>query len=64
MNIQDALKDQVIIQEARAFICDCSWADMDEEEAAELPDAVILKGIERYYEGGLSAFVAECCEGL
>lgn len=47
------------LKEARGWIMDCVWADMDEDQAAELTGEQIVKGIERHYEGGWAAFLVD-----
>lgn len=46
------------LKEARDWILDCVWADLNESDVAELTGEQIVKGIQRHYEGGWSAFVA------
>lgn len=48
------------LKEARGWILDCVWADLDENDVAELTGEQIVKGIQRHYEGGWSAFVVAC----
>lgn len=45
------------IAEARAWIADCMWADLEPEDIAELSDAVVISGVARFFDGGLAAFV-------
>jgi hypothetical protein len=51
---------QALAAEARDWIADCEWADIDEIDAEDLSDAQALSGIARKYEGGLDAFIANC----
>jgi hypothetical protein len=51
---------QALAAEARSWIADYEWADIDEIDAEDLSDAQALSGIARKYEGGLDAFIANC----
>jgi hypothetical protein len=51
---------QELAAEARGWIADCEWADIDEIDAEDLGDAQALSGIDRKYEGGLDAFITIC----
>ena len=44
-----------LISEARGWVADCQWQD----ETDHLTDAQIKRGIERHYDGGWRAFVAD-----
>ncbi len=46
-----------MIQEARDWLADCVWADMDPEDFAELSDTAVIRGVDRHYEGGWAAFL-------
>ena len=46
-----------IATEALAWLTDCMWADMDPEDFDDLTPSQIMRGVERHYEGGWSAFV-------
>jgi hypothetical protein len=45
------------ITEARAWIADCYWSDLD--DASELSDAEVVQGVENHYEGGWTQFLAD-----
>lgn len=45
------------LREARDWILDNSWADLDDDAIAELTGEQIVKGVQRHYEGGWSAFL-------
>jgi hypothetical protein len=47
------------ITEARAWLMDCQWADMESEHVATLSDAMILWAVARHYEGGIEQFKAD-----
>jgi len=47
--------------EARGWIGDCQWADLEDGDVEDLTDAQALSGIARKYQGGLKAFTASCC---
>jgi len=44
------------IQAMRDWLADCVWQDAD--TIAELPNAAILRAVERHYDGGLAGFRA------
>lgn len=46
--------------QARDWLADCSWEDMEPEEFATLPEATIVRGIQRYFGGGIIAFKLSC----
>lgn len=45
-----------LLDEARAWISDCSWPDLDPEEVDDMTDEQIRRGVERHYDGGWDAF--------
>ena len=46
-----------LISEARGWVADCEWGD--EFEVNELTAEQIKRGINRHYDGGWRAFVAD-----
>lgn len=48
-----------VITEARDWIADCSWNDLDPEEIEELTDEEVLKGVKKHYSGGLEGFLRD-----
>lgn len=51
-----------LLTEMRGWVSDCVWADMDEEEIAELSRDQLLRGVEKHYVGGVRQFVIDCGE--
>lgn len=51
------------IAEARDFINLCEFGDMERDINGnyDLTDIEVLAGVNRHYEGGLSAFINELC---
>lgn len=47
------------IEAMRWWIGDCAWGDMDEESIAALTEGQILRGIARWYDGGIAGFMAD-----
>jgi hypothetical protein len=47
------------LSEARRWIADCAWADLGPDAIDEITDAEVLAGVERHYDGGWSAFLAD-----
>lgn len=50
---------ETVIEAARGWIQECSWADLDTEAIARLPPAQVLAGVQAHYCGGLSAFLRD-----
>jgi hypothetical protein len=48
-----------LADEARAWLAEIEWADLDREEALQLPDEHAIAAVERHYDGGLTAFIAD-----
>lgn len=48
-----------IVEDARVWLSDCVWADMDEEDFATLSPSAILAGVEMFYSGGLAQFLSD-----
>lgn len=48
------------IAEARVWVRDCLWTDLDAEDVEDLAPMTIVRGVERFYAGGWDAFLAEC----
>lgn len=51
----DGLTEAELV-EARAWIAECAWPDLDESEIADLTPKQIERGIARHYAGGIEAF--------
>jgi len=47
------------LREARAWILDCVWGDLDESDVADLSGEQIVRGVQRHYEGGWAQFLAD-----
>jgi len=48
-----------LADEARAWLAEVEWPDLDREEALQLPDEHAIAAIARHYDGGLAAFIAD-----
>ena len=48
-----------LITEARGWLSDCSWDDMEPDEIDELSTATVQRAIARHYSGGIGQFVAD-----
>ena len=46
-----------ILAAMRAWIEDCTWTDLD--DASELTDAEVLRGVQRNYVGDVAAFIRD-----
>ena len=47
------------LEQARVWIGECVWGDLDPEDIASLSDAQIHAGINRHYVGGWAQFVKD-----
>lgn len=45
------------IADAREWISDCEWGNLDPEDIAELSDIDIVRGVAKYYSGGWEEFL-------
>lgn len=45
------------VQSARDWLADCEWSDLEEGEIDDLAPLVIVRGVQRHYEGGWAQFV-------
>jgi len=45
------------IKEAKEWLSDCIFADVEPEEIAEMSDDVIVRAVARHYDGGIESFV-------
>lgn len=57
MQIERITLNAAELAEARSWIGDCEWRDLEPEDVAELTDAEIMRGVARHYDGGLAAFI-------
>jgi hypothetical protein len=48
------------LAEAREWIADCVWADLDQEDIDALTDDQVTRGVRRHYSGGVAQFVSDC----
>ena len=49
-----------LIKAMREWVKDCQWGEQYEDsDVDELPDIVILRGVEKYYDGGIRQFMAD-----
>lgn len=46
-----------LIGEARGWISDCVWANLEPDDVDDLTDEEIRRGVQRHYDGGWDAFV-------
>jgi len=49
-----------LLAEARDWIADCAWRNLEPEDVAGLSDAQVRAGVERHYEGGWEQFALDC----
>lgn len=47
------------LKEARNWVADCVWGDLDADDVAALPERAIIAGVNHHYEGGWRQFVAD-----
>lgn len=48
-----------LVTEARGWLSDCSWDDMDPDEIDELSSTQVQRAIAQHYDGGIGQFVAD-----
>jgi hypothetical protein len=48
-----------IIRAAREWVKDCEWGDLEPEDVDRLTRRLLVRGVERHYEGGWLQFVAD-----
>jgi hypothetical protein len=46
-----------VVAEMRAWLCDCTWAEVDTADIALMPDTQIVAAVERHWDGGLADFL-------
>lgn len=46
------------LNEARDWLKDCAWQDMEEDDFDGLSAEAVTRGVHRHYDGGLVAFLA------
>lgn len=59
MKVFTAAEFEAQLAEARDWIADCGWRDLEPEEVAELSPEQIMGGVNRHYVGGWASFVTE-----
>lgn len=47
-----------VITEMREWIADCQWANLLPDDVPDLTDQEVVRGVARYYNGGVDAFLA------
>lgn len=52
--------DEDTLTAMREWVSECVWADMDEEEIAELTATQLMRGVEKHYAGGVAQFRIDC----
>jgi hypothetical protein len=48
-----------LVAEARDWLSDCYWSDMEADEIAELSSITVQRAIAQHYSGGIGQFVAD-----
>jgi len=46
-----------VLDAMRGWIADCSWRDLEPEDAFELTPDEVMRAVKRHYEGGVSQFI-------
>ena len=54
-----ALTASRLVEDAREWVRDCSWADLDDEDIDQLGTIALVRGVELHYDGGWAAFVLD-----
>ena len=45
------------VAEAKEWIADCEWGDLDPDDALELTYAQIIRGLQRHFDGGIHGYL-------
>jgi len=45
------------LNDARQWLIYCSWSNVDSEDIEILPSLTIIAAVDRYFEGGIKAFL-------
>ena len=49
-----------LLDAMREWLADCAWADIDDPaEFDGMPDWQVIRGVARWFDGGLTGFVRE-----
>lgn len=43
----------------REWLAECTWADLETDDIAELSDADVIAGVRRHYVGGVEQFLRD-----
>lgn len=58
LRVRDDMATQLQLAEARDWVLDCDFPDVDgPDELGELSDAELVDGVDRHYQGGWPAFI-------
>jgi hypothetical protein len=52
-----------LLRDARSWIAEQTWVELDEFDIDTLDDDEVLAGIERHYDGGIRQFIADVTTG-
>ena len=47
-----------VVRDMRDWAAECVWNDSDDLD--EMDDITVIRGVNRHYDGGLAAFMADC----
>jgi hypothetical protein len=50
---------RALVMDARQWLKDVEWADLEPEDVDRLTAKVVVRGVERHYDGGWLQFVAD-----
>lgn len=48
-----------VVGAAREWLSDCYWSDLDAEDIEDLPEAVVIAGVDRHYDGGMAQLISD-----
>lgn len=43
----------------RGWVADCEWGDVDSDNVDQLSDEAIIRGVRKFYAGGVAQFLAD-----
>jgi hypothetical protein len=47
-----------MIADARDWLADCAWLDMESDDFADITDSAVIDGVRRHYDGGINQFIS------
>ena len=58
-HVHDWLWVEEAVDAMREWLSECTWADIDTDDVADLTASEVVSGVRRHYEGGVQAFLRD-----